>query len=82
MKNYVVILFQLMVWSGYTVAEWISIHDKWVFKVLMFLVFSYLAVYIGKTILKSNKRTLFITGVSLACYGLLQILLQTVLPAA
>ncbi|MBA9025030.1 MULTISPECIES: hypothetical protein [Bacillaceae] len=80
MKNYVVFLFQLIVWSGYTVVEWLSMHDKFLFKVLMFFIFSYLAIYIGKVILKSNKQTWIVTGVSLACYAIIQVLLQTILP--
>ncbi|KMY49296.1 hypothetical protein [Peribacillus loiseleuriae] len=80
MKNYIVFLFQLMVWSGYTVVEWLSTHDKLVFKVIMFFIFSYLAIYIAKAILKSNKRTLIVTGVSLLCYAIIQVLFQTILP--
>ncbi|MFJ7976242.1 hypothetical protein JNUCC23_07535 [Peribacillus sp. JNUCC 23] len=80
MKNYVVFLFQLIVWSGYAVVEWLSTHDKLVFKVIMFFIFSYLAIYIGKAILKSNKRTLIVTSVSLLCYAIIQVLLQTILP--
>ncbi|MFJ7747259.1 hypothetical protein [Peribacillus sp. NPDC097295] len=80
LKDYLVILFQLIVWSGYTVVEWLSANDRFVFKVFMFLVFSYLAIYIGKMILKSNKRTLLVTVISLLCYGVLQILLETLVP--
>ncbi|MEK3800110.1 hypothetical protein MHI18_18095 [Peribacillus sp. FSL H8-0477] len=82
MKNYIVFLFQLMVWSGYTVAEWLSTHDKLLFKVLMFLVFTYLAVFIGKIILKSNKRTLLITCISLGSYMVLQSWMHSYLPPA
>ncbi|MGE7764332.1 hypothetical protein [Peribacillus sp. NPDC096540] len=80
LKNYLVILFQLIVWSGYTLVEWLSVNDRLVFKVFMFLVFSYLAIYIGKMILKSNKRTMLVTVISLLCYGVMQILLETLVP--
>ncbi|MGE7183050.1 hypothetical protein ACQKKK_03380 [Peribacillus sp. NPDC006672] len=80
LKNYLVILFQLIVWSGYTLVEWLSVNDRFVSKVFMFLVFSYLAIYIGKMILKSNKRTMLVTVISLLCYGILQILLETLVP--
>lgn len=80
LKNYLVILFQLIVWSGYTLVEWLSVNDRFVFKVFMFLVFSYLAIYIGKMILKSNRRTMLVTVISLLCYGILQILLETLVP--
>ncbi|OIK11505.1 hypothetical protein [Bacillus sp. MUM 13] len=80
MKNYVVFLFQLIVWSGYTVVEWLSVDDKLLFKILMFLIFSYLAIYVGNSILKSNKKTILITGISLFFYGAVQILLKIVIP--
>ncbi|MGG4267058.1 hypothetical protein [Peribacillus simplex] len=80
LKNYLVILFQLIVWSGYTLVEWLSANDRFVSKVFMFLVFSYIAIYIGKMILKSNKQTMFVTVISLLCYGILQILLETLVP--
>ncbi|CAH0345927.1 hypothetical protein BCI9360_02231 [Bacillus sp. CECT 9360] len=80
MKNYIVFLFQIIVWSGYTVVEWLSDHDRMLFKVLMFLVFCYLASYIGKAILKSNRSTILITCTSLISYAFLQLLLKEFLP--
>ncbi|WP_409305268.1 hypothetical protein [Peribacillus sp. SCS-155] len=79
MKSYIVFLFQLMVWSGYTVAEWLSRHDRLIFKILMFCIFTYLAVYIGKAVLKSVRRTFFITVVSLTSYGVIQLILQSLI---
>ncbi len=80
LKSYLVILFQLMVWSSYTLAEWLSVYDRLVFKCMMFFLFSYLAIYIGKIILKSTKQTLMVTTVSLICYVALQLLLMTIMP--
>ena len=80
LKNYLVFLFQLMVWSSYTLAEWLSVYDRLVFKCMMFFLFSYLAIYIGKIILKSTKQTLVVTTVSLICYAALQLLLMTIMP--
>ena len=69
-----------MVWSSYTLAEWLSVYDRLVFKCMMFFLFSYLAIYIGKIILKSTKQTLVVTIVSLICYAVLQLLLMTITP--
>lgn len=80
LKNYIVFLFQLMVWSIYTLAEWLSVYDRLVFKWIMFLLFSYLAIYIGKAILKSTKQTFVVTTLSLVCYGALQLFLNIIMP--
>lgn len=69
-----------MVWSSYTLAEWMSVYDRLVFKCMMFLLFSYFAIYIGKTILKSTKQTLVVTTLSLICYVLLQFFLDMINP--
>ncbi|MED1204232.1 hypothetical protein [Heyndrickxia acidicola] len=80
MKKYVAFIFQLMIWSGFKLAEWLSHRDHTVYKVLMFAAFFYLAFLLARSILKSNRQTLVITGASLATYGLLQLFLQQVLP--
>ncbi|PLT28038.1 hypothetical protein CUU66_20845 [Peribacillus deserti] len=80
MKSYIVFLFQTIVWSGYTLAEWLSNHDRIVYKITMFIIFCYLALIIGKTILKSNKRTLIITCTSLVCHGLITLCLHSFVP--
>ena len=69
-----------MVWSSYTLAEWLSVNDRLVFKCIMFFLFTYVAVYIGKAILKSTRQTLMVTAVSLTCYAILQILMITLMP--
>jgi hypothetical protein len=69
MKVYVVVLLQLIIWSGYTLLEWLSQHDQLIFNVLMFFVFFYLAIQIGNTIMKSAKMTIFITTLSLSLYA-------------
>ncbi|WP_191992163.1 hypothetical protein [Peribacillus tepidiphilus] len=77
MKNYVVFLFQLMVWSGYTLAEWLSQHDRLLFKVIMFIVFLNVAVFIGKKVLNSNLKTFLVTLISLTTYSVIQLVLTT-----
>lgn len=82
MKGYVVILLQLMIWSGYSVIEWLSKHDQPLYNGLMFLVFIYIAFVVGNSLLKSAKRTAMITFFSLLIYSSVQFslsFLQTVL---
>ncbi len=69
MKIYLVVLLQLMVWSGYTVMEWLSRHDEPIYNLAMFLVFSYISMIIAKGILLSLKKTMLVTTASLLFYG-------------
>lgn len=69
MKVYVAILLQLMIWSGYTLLEWLSQHDQLIYNVLMFFIFFYLAIQIGNWIMKSTRKTIFITTFSLSIYA-------------
>ncbi|MED3624384.1 hypothetical protein [Neobacillus thermocopriae] len=68
MRTYIVMLLQFIIWSGYTLIEWLSKHDLLIYKVIMFFVFFYLAFIIGHQIIKSLSKTLFITSVSLVLY--------------
>ncbi|MBU8877657.1 hypothetical protein BGM26_01475 [Bacillus sp. FJAT-29790] len=72
MKIYTALLLQLMIWSGYTFIEWLSKYDQPVYKIMMFFVFFYIAVIIGNNIMKSVKKTFFITALSLTLYGSFQ----------
>ncbi|RSD28176.1 hypothetical protein EJA10_06885 [Mesobacillus subterraneus] len=69
MKVYTVLLLQLIIWSGYTFIEWLSKHDHPIYNGIMFLVFFYLAIIIGNYIIKSAKKTFFITLISLGLYA-------------
>ncbi|KAB2337351.1 hypothetical protein F7731_06995 [Cytobacillus depressus] len=73
MKVYIAMLLQLMIWSGYTFIEWLSKYDQLLFKVLMFFVFFYLAIIIGNYIMKSIRKTCFVTALSLSLYGSLHL---------
>jgi hypothetical protein len=69
MRTYIVILIQLMIWSGYTLIEWLSKHDQLVYKVIMFFVFFYLAYFIGSALIKQSRKAIFVTVFSLTIYG-------------
>lgn len=78
MKTYSVILLQWMIWSGFTLSDWLSRHDKGQYKVLMFLVFLYLALILGKTVIKSWRKTILITGVSITLYSCMYFAYQSI----
>ncbi|PLR79235.1 hypothetical protein CU633_01610 [Bacillus sp. V3-13] len=73
MKVYSVILLQLILWSGYTLLEWLSKHDHPEYNILMFFIFFYLAIILGNYFMKSAKKTLLVTFLSLAIYGSFQL---------
>ncbi|MEK5380134.1 hypothetical protein [Niallia sp. FSL W8-0635] len=69
LKIYTAILFQLIIWSGFSIIEWLSRHDLILYKVFMFGVFFYLAIIIGNSIIKSTRKTMLATMISLSIYG-------------
>ncbi|GER68445.1 hypothetical protein BpJC7_21390 [Weizmannia acidilactici] len=75
MKIYAAFLFQVIIWSGFTLAEWLSERDPFIFKIAMFAVFFYLAFLMAKHIVKSVRTTCMVTALSLSAYGLLQLFL-------
>jgi hypothetical protein len=69
LKVYVVIVIQLMIWSGYSLTEWLSKHDQLIYNILMFFVFFYIAISSGNYIIRSPKKTMIVTFVSLMIYS-------------
>ncbi|MED3655343.1 MULTISPECIES: hypothetical protein [Heyndrickxia] len=80
MKKYVAFLFQLMIWSCFTLAVWLSHRDHLLYKIIVFIVFFYLSFLLTKMIVKSNRSTIIITFSSLSIYLLLQVILKQVVP--
>lgn len=72
MAFYFVFLLQLMIWSGYTLAAWLSEGDRARFQWLMFAVFLYLGILVAKKFLPSNKNVAFVTISSLMVFALIQ----------
>lgn len=80
MNKYIALILQLMIWSGFTLVEWLSGGDRLFFKVILFGVFFYLAFMLARIIVKSNKITFVITVMSLSAYSALHLLLQFIFP--
>lgn len=76
MKSYVVVILQFIIWSGYTLTEWLSQHDQMLYNILMFFVFAYLAILAGNIIVKSTRKTILLTVFSLFLYSSIQYILE------
>ncbi|OAK72981.1 hypothetical protein ABB05_07045 [Lederbergia galactosidilytica] len=72
LKNYVAALIQIIIWSSFHLAQWLSGKDRFFPKVLLFLVFFYLAYLVAKKIIGSKRLTLLTTLISLTTYASLQ----------
>ncbi|RHW31126.1 hypothetical protein D1B31_22745 [Neobacillus notoginsengisoli] len=75
MKVYIVLLLQFIIWSSYTITEWLSKHDHPLYNVLMFLVFFYLALVICQNFIASSRNSFILTLLSLCLYAALHICL-------
>jgi len=78
LKVYTTILLQLMLWSGYSIIEWLSEHDLFIYKVVMFGVFLYLAVILGNYVNRSQRKTMLATAISLSIYGSFQMIMSII----
>lgn len=67
-----------MVWSGFSVIEWLSHRDLVLYKVIMFGVFFYLAIIIGNYIIRSPRKTLLATIISLSIYGSFHLIMSII----
>lgn len=73
-------MLQFIIWSGYSLIEWLSKHDQLIYKVIMFFVFFYLAFLIGNKVTKSARKTLFVTALSLVIYTSIHYTLELFIP--
>ncbi|EDL62896.1 hypothetical protein BSG1_18020 [Bacillus sp. SG-1] len=81
MKNYIAFLLQLIVWSVFTIAQWLSNKDHIEYKWIMFIVFFYLGFIVAKKILQSSRLTLIVTIISLSTFFSLKIFFEQILVA-
>ncbi|HEY4548656.1 MAG TPA: hypothetical protein VIG98_00050 [Bacillus sp. (in: firmicutes)] len=75
MRIYSVVIIQFIIWSGFTLIEWLSTYDWFVYKIIMFFIFFYLAITIGNQILRSSRKTMAITILSLFLYNTMHLLM-------
>ncbi|WP_338451904.1 hypothetical protein R4Z09_08555 [Niallia oryzisoli] len=75
MRIYTVIIIQFMIWSGFTFIEWLSTLDWYIYKIMMFFIFFYLAIVIGNQFIHSTRKTMFVTVFSLSLYSFIHIVM-------
>jgi hypothetical protein len=68
MNYYIVCLFQLFLWNGFSLALWLSNKDHLLYKTLLFLIFVYFALLIGKRYLSNWKQAWLMVVISLIAY--------------
>ncbi|TYR98400.1 hypothetical protein FZC84_14595 [Rossellomorea vietnamensis] len=79
MKNYIAFLLQLIIWSAFSVAQWLSGKDHIEYKWIMFIVFFYLGYLIAKKIVNSSKVTFIVTLISLFTFFSLKIFFEQII---
>jgi hypothetical protein len=79
MRIYTVMIIQFMIWSGFTLIEWLSTNDWFIYKLIMFFIFFYLAITIGDYMLRSSRKTIAITVLSLSFYSTMHVVMQFIL---
>ncbi|MFC7784532.1 MULTISPECIES: hypothetical protein [Rossellomorea] len=79
MKSYIAFLVQMILWSVFYIAEWMSDKDHLEYKWIMFVIFFYLAFIAAKKIVQSRKLTLFITSFSLTCFFAFKVVFENVM---
>ena len=79
MKSYIAFLVQMILWSVFSIAEWISEKDHLEYKWIMFVLFFYLAFVAAKKIVQSRKLTLFITSFSLTCFFAFKVVFENIM---
>ncbi len=79
MRIYTVMIIQFMIWSGFTLIEWLSTNDWFIYKLIMFFIFFYLAISIGDYMLRSSRKTIAITVLSLSSYSTMHVVMQFIL---
>ncbi|MDF0725350.1 hypothetical protein PY093_01335 [Cytobacillus sp. S13-E01] len=68
MRVYMILLIQFLIWSSYTVALWVSKQDGIKSKLILFIVFSYLAYWVATSMGLSKRNASFATIISLAIF--------------
>ncbi|XXM73370.1 hypothetical protein ACQ0QQ_05610 [Lysinibacillus sphaericus] len=79
MKFYVAFIIQMILWSVFYIAEWLSVKDHIEYKWIMFVLFFYVAFIAARKIVQSRRLTLFVTSFSLSCFFGFKILFENLM---
>ncbi|MCA1053353.1 hypothetical protein LCM10_00040 [Rossellomorea aquimaris] len=79
MKFYVAFLIQMILWSIFYIAEWVSYKDHVEYKWIMFVLFFYLAFIAAKKIVQTRRLTVFVTSFSLSFFLACKVLFENLM---
>ncbi|RAK23205.1 hypothetical protein B0I26_101159 [Anoxybacillus vitaminiphilus] len=68
MKEYVVFVTQSLIWSAFSLVEWLSARDRPFFKGMLLCVFLYIAFLLAQKMGLCTKKALFTTIMTLIVY--------------
>ncbi|GCD83501.1 hypothetical protein [Parageobacillus thermoglucosidasius] len=72
MKEYVAFLLQMIIWSSFSLIEWLSGRDRLFFKGMMLCVFLYIAFLLARKIGLRTRKALWTTTLTAAMYFICQ----------
>ncbi|WP_412965750.1 hypothetical protein [Fredinandcohnia sp. 179-A 10B2 NHS] len=72
MRLYVIVLLHFMIWSGFSIAKWLSRSDSIVAKGILLLICCYFAFLLATKIGLTRKLSLSVTGLSFFCFFLFE----------
>lgn len=68
MKEYVVFLLQMMIWSSFSLVEWLSGRDRPLFRGMLLCIFLYLAFLLARKFGLRTKKALLTTLATAVVY--------------
>ncbi|WP_077617673.1 hypothetical protein [Bacillus sinesaloumensis] len=68
MKIYVIGLIQILIWSAFSLVTWLSQSDSMFAKVILLIIFCYVAFLIATKIGLTRKGSLLVTVISFLCF--------------
>jgi hypothetical protein len=68
MKEYMAFLLQMMIWSSFSLIEWLSGRDRPFFKGMMFCVFLYMAFLLARKLGLRTRKAFWTTALTAVAY--------------
>jgi hypothetical protein len=66
MKNYTVVIIQFLIWSLYSIVEWVSRSDGYKSKIILLFIFSYFA-FLTASKFGFTRRRAVLTTIATVC---------------
>lgn len=62
----------LLLWSSYSIIDWLSKKDSFLAKLILLIMFFYLSYLIAYTLIKTRRIAVFFSVLSLVLFGIAQ----------